>query len=131
MPGRSMTDAIHFLISLMEKYRERQRDLHMAFLDLEKAYDSVLRELIWRTLIDKRTLKRYLRVIKDMYEGLKTRVWTIVRNIEFFPGEVGLHQDDIALVAESVEWLNNRLKKWRGGTRRQWPKGKQIEDGIP
>nr|GEV19846.1 retrovirus-related Pol polyprotein LINE-1 [Tanacetum cinerariifolium] len=41
MPGRSTTEAIHLLRSLMEKYRERQRDLHMAFLDLEKAYDSV------------------------------------------------------------------------------------------
>nr|GEX00285.1 hypothetical protein [Tanacetum cinerariifolium] len=40
MPGRSTTEAIHLLRSLIEKYRERQRDLHMAFLDLEKAYDS-------------------------------------------------------------------------------------------
>nr|GEW55862.1 hypothetical protein [Tanacetum cinerariifolium] len=43
MPGRSTTEAIHLLRSLMEKYRERQRNLHMAFLDLEKAYDSVPR----------------------------------------------------------------------------------------
>ncbi|GKB64330.1 retrovirus-related pol polyprotein LINE-1 [Tanacetum coccineum] len=43
MPRRSMTEAIHLLRSLMEKYRKRQRDLYMAFLDLEKAYDSVPR----------------------------------------------------------------------------------------
>ncbi|GKD87231.1 retrovirus-related pol polyprotein LINE-1 [Tanacetum coccineum] len=41
MPGRSTTEAIHLLRSLMEKYRERQRDLHMDFLDLENAYDSI------------------------------------------------------------------------------------------
>ncbi|GKE39342.1 retrovirus-related pol polyprotein LINE-1 [Tanacetum coccineum] len=46
MPGRSAVDAIHLIRSLMEKYRKRQRDMHMAFLDLEKAYDSVPRELI-------------------------------------------------------------------------------------
>ncbi|GJU91015.1 retrovirus-related pol polyprotein LINE-1 [Tanacetum coccineum] len=73
MPGRSTTEAIHLLRSLMEKYRERQRDLHMAFLDLEKAYDSVPRELLWRTLKDKGIPRRYLRVIKDMYEGVKMR----------------------------------------------------------
>nr|GEU32216.1 hypothetical protein [Tanacetum cinerariifolium] len=92
MPGRSTTEAIHLLRNLMEKYREKQRDLHMAFLDLEKAYDSVPRELIWRTLIDKETPRRYLRVIKDIYDGAKTRVRSSTGNTEFFPVEVGLHQ---------------------------------------
>ncbi|GJU94646.1 retrovirus-related pol polyprotein LINE-1 [Tanacetum coccineum] len=41
MPGRSTMEAIHIIRSLMEKYRERQKDLHLAFLDLEKAYDSL------------------------------------------------------------------------------------------
>nr|GFC81596.1 retrovirus-related Pol polyprotein LINE-1 [Tanacetum cinerariifolium] len=80
MPGRSATEAIHLLRSLMEKYRERQRDLHMAFQDLEKAYDNVPRELVWKTLLNKGTPKRYSRVIKDMYEGAKTRVRTTAGN---------------------------------------------------
>nr|GEU51360.1 reverse transcriptase domain-containing protein [Tanacetum cinerariifolium] len=83
MPRRSTTEAIHLLRNLMEKYKERQRDLYMAFLYLEKAYDSVPHELIWRTLIDKGTPKRYLRVIKDMYDGAKTHVSSFMGNIEF------------------------------------------------
>ncbi|GKB28441.1 retrovirus-related pol polyprotein LINE-1 [Tanacetum coccineum] len=71
--------------------QERQRDLHLAFLDLEKAYDSVPRELIWKTLVDKGTSRRYIKVIKDMYDGAKTRVRTSIGNTEFFP-IVGLHQ---------------------------------------
>ncbi|GKB86224.1 hypothetical protein Tco_0958496 [Tanacetum coccineum] len=39
--SKSTIEAIHLFRSLMEKYRERQIDLHIAFLDLEKAYDSV------------------------------------------------------------------------------------------
>ncbi|GJR28853.1 retrovirus-related pol polyprotein LINE-1 [Tanacetum coccineum] len=92
MPGRSSVEAIHLIRSLMEKYRERQRDLHMAFLDLEKAYDNISRELIWKTLVDKGTSRRYIKAIRDMYNGAKTRVRTSIGNTKFFPVDVGLHQ---------------------------------------
>nr|GEU69736.1 retrovirus-related Pol polyprotein LINE-1 [Tanacetum cinerariifolium] len=84
--------AIHLIRSLMEKYRERQRDLHLVFIDLEKAYDSVPRDLIWKTLIDKGASRRYIKVIMDMYNSAKTRVRTSIGNTKFFPVEVGLLQ---------------------------------------
>ncbi|GKD15932.1 hypothetical protein Tco_1205090 [Tanacetum coccineum] len=40
MPERSSIEAIHLIRSIIEKYKERQRDLHLAFTDLEKAYNS-------------------------------------------------------------------------------------------
>ncbi|GKC30194.1 retrovirus-related pol polyprotein LINE-1 [Tanacetum coccineum] len=92
MPRRTLVEAIHLIRSLMEKYMERQRDLHLAFLDLKKAYDGVPRELIWKTLIDKGTSKRYIKVIRDMYDGVKTRVRTSIGNTEFPSVEIGLHQ---------------------------------------
>ncbi|GKC33314.1 hypothetical protein Tco_1040608 [Tanacetum coccineum] len=47
LSGQSLMEAIHIIRSLMVKYKERQKDLHMAYLDLEKAYDSFPRELIF------------------------------------------------------------------------------------
>ena len=44
MPGKGTTDAMFALRMLMEKYGEGQRELHCVFVDLEKAYDRVLRE---------------------------------------------------------------------------------------
>ena len=43
-PGRSTTDAIFCLRMLLEKCTEGQKALHCAFIDLEKAYDRVLKE---------------------------------------------------------------------------------------
>ena len=39
MPGRSTTEAILLLCQLVERFRERKRNLHIVFIDLEKAYE--------------------------------------------------------------------------------------------
>ena len=50
MPGRSTIEAIYLLRRLMGLYRDRKVDLHMVFIDMEKAYDRVQREVLWSCL---------------------------------------------------------------------------------
>ena len=76
---------------LMEKYRERREDLHMVFIDLEKAYDSIPRCIIWESLEAKGVSRSHIEAIRDMCDGASTNIQTPIRITKSFPVRVGLH----------------------------------------
>ena len=92
MLGRSTTDVIYILRQRMEKYREKQKGLHLDFIDLEKTYDRVPPQEVWRCMREKRTPEKYVRLVQDMYKEVKTLVRSSVGDTEKFTVKVGLHQ---------------------------------------
>ena len=64
----------------------------MVFIDLEKTYDKILKDLIWRALEKKDVTKRYIEMIQDMYSGAMTTVRIVIGKTNDFPITVGLHQ---------------------------------------
>ena len=92
MPGRSTTDAIFILKQTIEQYREGQKDICVTFIDLEKAYDRVPREEIWRILRERLVPDKYVKLVQDMYTGCRTKVRTVAGESSKFNVEVGLHQ---------------------------------------
>ncbi|KAL6568984.1 hypothetical protein OROGR_000709 [Orobanche gracilis] len=58
----------------------------------EKTYDKVLREVLWWALAKKGVSRKYIDIIKDMYEGVSTSVRTNVGRTEEFPIKIGVHQ---------------------------------------
>ncbi|KAJ8709706.1 hypothetical protein PYW08_009710 [Mythimna loreyi] len=92
MPGRGTTDAIFAIRQLCEKYRGAHKNLHMVFVDLEKAYDRVPREVLWWALKEKGVPGKYVQLIRSMYSRCSTQVRSAAGTTNNFNVAVGLHQ---------------------------------------
>jgi len=91
-PGKSTVQPMFCLWMLQEKMREYQTDLHMVFVDLEKAYDTVPRYLIWYCLRKKSVPEYYVKIIWDMYKNCTTSVTTSEGATKEIDNKVELHQ---------------------------------------
>jgi hypothetical protein len=74
MSGRSTIEAIFLIRQVMERFREQKKDLHMVFIDLEKAYDKIPRNVMWWALDKHKVPTKYVILIKDMYNNAMTSV---------------------------------------------------------
>ena len=78
MPGRVTTYVIFAARQVIEKHREMEKELHLVFIDLEKAYDRVPRQEVWRCLREQGAPEKYVRLVKDTYEDAQTQVKTSI-----------------------------------------------------
>jgi Reverse transcriptase (RNA-dependent DNA polymerase) len=92
MLRRSTMEAIFLIRQLMKRHREQKKDLHMIFIDLEKAYDKIPRNIMWWTLKRKLVPTKYVTLIKDMYTNVVTCVRACDSESDTFPIKIGLHQ---------------------------------------
>jgi len=91
-PGKSTIDPIFTIKLLMEECREKQQELHLIFVDLEKAYDTIPREFIWYSLREKNVPENLIALIKDTYRGAITKVRSKQGISRSFEIRQGLHQ---------------------------------------
>jgi hypothetical protein len=68
----------------MERFREQKKDLHMVFIDLEKAYDKVPRNVMWWALEKHKVPTKYITLSKDMYRDVVMCVRTLVVTLVTF-----------------------------------------------
>src|SRR3989442_14280020 len=73
-PGKGTTDAIFIVRQVQEKFLGKQKELWMAFVDLEKAFDRVPHEVLWWALRHVGVEEWMVNVIKSMYDGVRTAV---------------------------------------------------------
>ena len=54
---------------LVKKYREKRKEMHVAFMDLKKACDKVCREGLWRVLHECGVNEYLIRNMSSLYNG--------------------------------------------------------------
>ena len=90
--GTSTSDAIFATRMLIERHREKRKPLHIAFLDLEKAFDRVPHDLIWMSLRKHGVPEPYIAWIKLMYTNVTSVVQCPAGKSDPFDVTVGVHQ---------------------------------------
>src|SRR5881296_208896 len=94
-PGKGTTDAIFIVRQVQEKFLGKQKEMWMAFVDLEKAFDRVPREVLWWALRHVGVEEWMVNVIKSLYEGVTTAVRRNGEESESFEVKVGVHQGSV------------------------------------
>ena len=73
-PVRSTIDMLFVVRRLQELGRQRKIPLYMCFVDLQKAHDSVDRELLWKVLARAAVPSVMIDVIRQFHDGMRARV---------------------------------------------------------
>ena len=71
--GYSTIDHIFTLLAIVQKQFSKNRKLYVAFIDFEKAFDSVSRKLLWPILSKYGMFGKLLKCIKSMYRDVKAK----------------------------------------------------------
>lgn len=71
---------------LQEKCRGQHQDLYLIFVDLKKAFDSVIRDGLWKLLKRAGCPDKLVTILRSFHEGMQARV--IDGNQETAPFEV-------------------------------------------
>ena len=90
-PGLPFLSAMFCSLFLWRNIGENRKDC-MVFIYLEKVYDIVPRQEVWRCMRDKGVPEKYVMVVQDTYEGARTRVKSSVVLTDTIPVGVRLHQ---------------------------------------
>ena len=118
--GRSTTDQ-HFTLHL-ERHWEYAKEIYMCFVDLEKAYDRVLRGKLWGVLQEYGIDGQILWAIRSLYSDCRSCVRVSGMSSDSFPVPVGLRQGCVLSPFLFLVYMDRICRRSLG------PKGVNISD---
>ena len=92
--GRSTTDQLFNIRQILEKCKEYNIETHHLFVDFKAAYDSVIRNKLWRLMEEFGIPNKLISLTKLTLNGANSRVRIRNKMSETFKIEEGLRQGD-------------------------------------
>ena len=93
---KSTTDAIFILHALIQKILSRNMKIWCIFIDYERAFDTVNRNILWEKLMETGISCKIIEMLKSMYKNIKSSV-RLSNNSElsdFFDVSLGVKQGE-------------------------------------
>jgi hypothetical protein len=92
--GYSTVDHMFTLLAFVQKQFSLNRKLYVAFIDFEKAFDSINRNILWPILFKSGVKGKLFDCIKSMYDNVKLRVRCGANVTDFINCSAGVKQGD-------------------------------------
>lgn len=115
----STVDHIHTIKQIIEKYQEYRLQYYIAFVDYNKAFDSLKHNMIWKSLLNQGVSTKYIRIIRNIYKNMTAKIRT-EKIGDKFSIKKGVRQGDplspklfsatLESVFRQLDWTNYGIK---------------------
>ena len=118
-PSRSTSDAILALRTLAEIHQHFHKPLHVAYVDLKGAFDSVDRDQLWKILRSLGVPECFIELLKSLHSGTTARIRVDKDLSASFNTSSGVRQGCVlapSLFCAVMDWVLRRLEPFVGIT---------------
>lgn len=82
-------------MSIIQKHLNNNKCLYVVFVDIMKCFDTIYRNGLWLKIYQRGIKGKCLRIVRDMYENVKSCVKSCSSYSDYFKYAVGLRQGKV------------------------------------
>lgn len=126
----SCVDLINTLRIILEQSTEFKTPLYLAFIDFEKAFDSIHRSAIWKIMSEYGIPEKIIRIIRETYDDYECQVVHQNKLTDPFPVKTGVKQGCLLSPIIFLMVLDRIMKRVNENKRRgiRWNMTGRLED---